>query len=241
MVEVSVPVPGTVIKKKAYHHGDLRNAIIITATARARAHGDRAIVLREIAADIGVSATAAYRHFANRQQLVEEVAVRGFQAMGERIAAAPVVVSSEAAGLAAYVDLRNACLALVGFCAEEPAWARMMIETFAGSSLVEAAGIEVKKQLQGIVDRGVESGMFVPGTLLHRDRAFWAGVDGLSMHAMYDLDRTFPADGDRAATRVLDLVLSDLLTEAGRIERDEAQLPPGVVTDPRAVRAGGSR
>ena len=75
MVEAGIATAEGAVKKKAYHHGDLRNAIIQEATARARVSGEKAIVLREIAPHIGVSATAAYRHFANRQQLVEEVAV----------------------------------------------------------------------------------------------------------------------------------------------------------------------
>ena len=49
MVEASVPTVEGAVKKKSYHHGDLRNAIIQEATARARHSGEKAIVLREIA------------------------------------------------------------------------------------------------------------------------------------------------------------------------------------------------
>ena len=87
MVEVSLPTAGGAVKKKAYRHGDLRNAIIQEATARARALGEKAIVLREIAPVIGVSGTAAYRHFASRQKLVEEVSARGYLEMRERVRA----------------------------------------------------------------------------------------------------------------------------------------------------------
>ena len=34
--------PEPVIKKKGYHHGDLRRAIIVEAMRRARSHGERA-------------------------------------------------------------------------------------------------------------------------------------------------------------------------------------------------------
>ena len=46
MVEASVATAEGAVKKKAYHHGDLRNAIIQEATARARVSGEKAIVPR---------------------------------------------------------------------------------------------------------------------------------------------------------------------------------------------------
>src|SRR6478735_8341640 len=56
-----------------YHHGDLRNALIAAAVELAREGGPDAIVLREAARRVGVSATAAYRHFTALPQLVEAV------------------------------------------------------------------------------------------------------------------------------------------------------------------------
>lgn len=230
MVEATIPAAEVVVKKKAYHHGDLRNAIIIQATARARAQGERAIVLREIAAEIGVSATAAYRHFANRQQLVEEVSARGFDAMSERMAQPSVAGEGVDAGLAAYVDLRNAALAAVAFTAEEAAWSRMMIETLGGSAVVIAAGRDAQARMQEIVDRGIEAGMFRPGTDIIARRVYWAGLDGLCTHAMFGLQPMGSSEADADASRVLDLCTADLLTDAGRAAVAAADLPAGIVT-----------
>ena len=56
-----------------YHHGDLANALTTAATQLARDGGPEAVVLREAARTVGVSATAAYRHFAGHGDLIHAV------------------------------------------------------------------------------------------------------------------------------------------------------------------------
>lgn len=220
-------------KKKAYHHGDLRRAIITEATARARVHGEKAIVLREIAAEIGVSATAAYRHFTNRQQLVEEVAAKGYETMTEALRVEPVAGADADPGRAAYLDLRNACVALLEFSSAERAWSRMMLENLGTAAVVAEAAGPARDTLQVIVDRGAEVGVFRPGTDLADDKVFWAGIDGLGTLLIFnvypgtDLEEVL---GD-AAGRVLDLALDAVLTDAGRAIAEERRRPARIVTD----------
>jgi AcrR family transcriptional regulator len=57
----------------SYHHGDLANALTAAATQLARDGGPEAVVLREAARKVGVSATAAYRHFAGYGDLIHAV------------------------------------------------------------------------------------------------------------------------------------------------------------------------
>jgi AcrR family transcriptional regulator len=59
--------------RSAYHHGDLRNALLRAATELASAGGPEAVVLREAARRVGVSPTAAYRHFAGQGELLQAV------------------------------------------------------------------------------------------------------------------------------------------------------------------------
>ena len=231
MVEASVPTVEGAVKKKSYHHGDLRNAIIQEATARARHSGEKAIVLREIAPQIGVSATAAYRHFANRQQLVEEVSAQGFAEMGKSVIGPGVLGRDDDPALAAYVDLRNAAVGMVEFAVAEPAWARMMIENLVGSeTVVEQAG-KIRAFLQEIVERGVDAGVFRAGTQIEDQRAFWVAIDGLSLHAMFGVHRMDTAEAGRMAGRTIDLCMTDMLTEEGRRLRDAAALGGGIVTE----------
>ena len=64
------------LRRDSYHHGDLANALIDAATDLARQGGPEAVVLREAARKVGVSATAAYRHFAGHGDLIHDVKER---------------------------------------------------------------------------------------------------------------------------------------------------------------------
>jgi AcrR family transcriptional regulator len=60
--------------RKPYHHGSLRSALIEASIALAREGGPDRVILREAARAAGVSHSAAYRHFADREALLAEVA-----------------------------------------------------------------------------------------------------------------------------------------------------------------------
>jgi len=68
-------------KKPNYHHGDLRQALIDAALARLREGGATALSLRALAKDVGVSATAVYRHFADKESLLAAIATEGFEGL----------------------------------------------------------------------------------------------------------------------------------------------------------------
>lgn len=59
--------------RSAYHHGDLRNALIAAGARLAEQGGPEAVGIRAAAREVGVTPTAAYRHFANADELREVV------------------------------------------------------------------------------------------------------------------------------------------------------------------------
>lgn len=71
-----------------YHHGDLRAALIDRATEVVAAGGVDALSLRELARDLGVSHGAPSRHFADKQALLDAVAINGFVLLEEVLRAA---------------------------------------------------------------------------------------------------------------------------------------------------------
>lgn len=72
-------------RRDSYHHGDLRNALCDAATELARRGGPDAVVLREAARRVGVSATAAYRHFANHGDLMHAVKLRALDELADAL------------------------------------------------------------------------------------------------------------------------------------------------------------
>lgn len=61
------------MSKTAYHHGSLESALTTVALRVVRKSGIREISLRDIAREVGVSASAVYRHFPCRDDLLVAV------------------------------------------------------------------------------------------------------------------------------------------------------------------------
>jgi len=62
-----------------YHHGDLRDALVQAALREAERGGPEAISLKALAKSLGVSQPAPYRHFADREALLEAVTAAAFR------------------------------------------------------------------------------------------------------------------------------------------------------------------
>ena len=65
-------------KKTKYHHGDLRQALIDTATKMVEKDGVSSLSLRKLAEQVNVSRTAAYHHFTDKHDLLCAIAAKGF-------------------------------------------------------------------------------------------------------------------------------------------------------------------
>jgi AcrR family transcriptional regulator len=72
-------------RKTAYHHGDLRSALLRAAADVLEKQGLEALTLRDAARRAGVSHSAPYRHFKDRDALLAALAEDGFRALGEAL------------------------------------------------------------------------------------------------------------------------------------------------------------
>jgi AcrR family transcriptional regulator len=64
---------------RPYRHGNLPTALVAAARQILDENGMQAVGLRETARRVGVSATAAYRHFTSKEDLLASVAAEGFR------------------------------------------------------------------------------------------------------------------------------------------------------------------
>ena len=74
--------------RRPYHHGNLREALIAAAIGLIEETGPQGFSLAEAARRAGVSPAAPYRHFKGRDDLLEEIARRGFDEFAEAMRAA---------------------------------------------------------------------------------------------------------------------------------------------------------
>ncbi|HMU95049.1 MAG TPA: TetR/AcrR family transcriptional regulator [Anaerolineales bacterium] len=72
-------------KKKTYHHGDLKNALIKAGVEILAKDGVSGLSLRKVALKAGVSHAAPYAHFADKQALIAAISTEGFRQLYERV------------------------------------------------------------------------------------------------------------------------------------------------------------
>ena len=82
-------------KKRAYHHGDLERALVDTAVRMIRDEGVQALTLRGVGSRLGVSRTALYRHFDDKQALLARVASEGFKRFHEALSASAACAAAQ--------------------------------------------------------------------------------------------------------------------------------------------------
>src|SRR6516225_7859370 len=70
---------------KPYHHGDLRRALLDEALHTIQTHGVEQLTLRTVGERLGVSRSALYRHFADKQSLLAAVGKEGFRKLRQTI------------------------------------------------------------------------------------------------------------------------------------------------------------
>src|SRR5271165_3125842 len=87
-----------------YRHGNLPNALRAAARAILEEDGSDVVGLREAARRVGVSATAAYRHFDNKEDLLASVAAEGFKELAAAMETGAIESDSIGAVGLAYVD-----------------------------------------------------------------------------------------------------------------------------------------
>ena len=162
--------------RAAYHHGDLHQQAHDQALAVLRLEGDSAISLRAIAKQIGVSAPALYRHYADRESLLAELAISGFAALRQQLLSV-----DQHAPRAALIGIG---LAYVAFAQSEPNLYRLM---FGGRVLpkgahprLDQAGLDAFNVLQDTIARAQRAGYQKPAPLALMTATAWSLVHGLS-------------------------------------------------------------
>ena len=126
--------------RRQYHHGNLRRALIDEALATIRTDGVEGLTLRGIGSRLGVSRTALYRHFADKQALLTAVATEGFRLLRQELAAA---WQGGANGRASFDAMGTA---YVRFAQANPAHYRVM---FGGFVMTGACAPELAAEASG--------------------------------------------------------------------------------------------
>lgn len=166
-----------------YHHGDLKSTLLTYALQQMEGEsaGLDGLSMREMAKAVGVSHTAAYRHFADKQSLLDAVAEEGFTAL---LQASRDAVDAVPASMGNPGRLLACGLAYIGFGRQHP---RQLAHMFTAASRADAPASlrTVAAQLFDLlitqVVHGQQEGQFREGDARALAHSCWAMVHGLAL------------------------------------------------------------
>mgnify|MGYP000064087614 FL=1 len=184
------------IETANYHHGNLRLALLDAAIDQIKEHGVEKLSMRGIARIVGVSQTAPYRHFEDKNHLLAEVATQAFSELYDISIAAINPIESP------IKNIHATGLVYLQYAIDNPEKYRVIFGSRIQNrqsypSMIEAG----EKSFQILIDqveRGIEAGDFIPGCALILANTLWTQVHGaasLILDGFY-IDRELPMPFD---------------------------------------------
>lgn len=129
-----------------YHHGDLKNALIKAGIEILSTEGVGGLSLRKVAQRAGVSHSAPYAHFADKQALIAAISTEGYRRLYEKL----IIVSQK------YADdplrqLVEAGWVYTRFALDDPAHFKITFSGFIEKEKEYPAFVEMSQQSFSVV------------------------------------------------------------------------------------------
>lgn len=165
----------------SYHHGNLRMAAIETALDMVAHEGAENITLRELTRRLGTSRSAIYRHFDNKEALMQAVIIAGFERLDNVISP-----HFEMKTLDVKTRLMQMGRAYMNFAIENPDLYRLLFGEKAMQEREAVCDLENTDQAVGfhalvnLLVEGQQSGVFREEDPFLQASAVWALIHGLS-------------------------------------------------------------
>ncbi|HEV2522259.1 MAG TPA: TetR/AcrR family transcriptional regulator [Candidatus Acidoferrales bacterium] len=169
------------MRRRPYHHGNLREALLEGAVRVIAELGPAAFTLREVARRAGVSHNAPYRHFRDKDAILAAVAAQGFRELTRAMRAAAGKKSG------ALDKLKQSGLAYVAFAIRRPEHFTVMFDSpVRGNKDPEyvQASEECFHTLVTFIGNCQEEGQLPAGNTLDRALYAWSLVHGIAKLAI---------------------------------------------------------
>ena len=211
---------GSAARRDQYHYGDLAKALKDAALAMIAADGVARFSLRDAASRLGVAPSAAYRHFADKSELLAAVALDGFAALGARwqalMAAQQAIAGADPAALA-LARFSAGADAYFYFAKENPALFELMYGPFGTGErgrcrLDETEASDPYAMLARALDDLCATNIITAAARAGAEVKAYAAIHGISCLVVAGVFRDF-SDAQVAAqlTLVKDHILAGLL------------------------------
>jgi len=168
------------MQQASYHHGDLRNSLVNIGADMLNSKGVSGISLREIARTIGVGHNAPYRHFRNKQELLEAIAEDGFRKLTAKNTRLELEFSHDPE-----TQLFESAIHIVLVAAEQPNLFQLMFGGFlqpaeSGAALKQAAD-DAMQSLVRIIKSGQQQKIFIQGDEVKLSFSAMSMIQGIAM------------------------------------------------------------
>lgn len=176
------------LKRDTYRHGDLYRALLDAAVRLATVGGAHAVVLREVTRQAGVAPNAAYRHFSDRQALLQAVSWAAQSALAIAIETEMDAINDcEDSAEVARARFRAVGTGYLKFALNEPGLFRTAFSVH--NDLSQAAnpasagdsGLTPFQLLNTALDKLVEVGALSCERRLSAEFFVWSAVHGFAM------------------------------------------------------------
>ncbi|HEY0933630.1 MAG TPA: TetR/AcrR family transcriptional regulator [Trebonia sp.] len=190
--------------------GVVRSGLVEAGIDLARAAGPDAVTLREATRIVGVAPNAAYRHFADRDALLNAVCVAAMRLLVERMEYEMALVPArKGTKSGATARLSAVGTAYLGFAASEPGLFDTVfavpghIRFSAGHPDDAAAGRTPLLVLSEVLDELVAAGVFPARRRPNAEFTVWSCVHGMAMLRNHGPLRDMPAAASQALADAL--------------------------------------
>lgn len=188
----------TIEKASSYHHGNLRESLLTHLLQLIREQGVESFSMRQLATRVGVSQAAIYRHFADKDALLAELAS---QALLELMA---MVNAALQEANCVQDRLHLACSAYLAYAVDNPEKYRLMfgatIQHRDNYPTLIDAGEQAMALLLSFIQEGQAAGEFVVGKASCEliASSCWASLHG---YALFLIDGLYERLNDAANTQ----------------------------------------
>jgi AcrR family transcriptional regulator len=185
--------------KEGYHHGDLETALLVHAKKLISQNGVENLSLRQVAAKVGVSPSAAYHHFPDKDALLRAAAKSAFEDMAEFQVASQQNFKGTSA-LAARKRFRALGISYVGFAQTNPHLFRLSFGPYCGGDEMARGESRPWQLLVASLDQLMAAGEIHPRIRPHAEVLVWSAIHGA---ATLILDELLP---EAALESILDAI-----------------------------------
>lgn len=166
--------------KKAYHHGDLTNSLLHAAEQLLEQKGVGAVSLREVAKVAGVSHTAPYRHFADKNTLLAGLAVIGYGRLADEMERCVIEHPNDPVK-----QLGMSCETYVALAIKHPQMTNLMfggaLNSQCNEGILDEESGRAFNGLLKIIQNGQQAGIYIDKEARELALFTWSLAHGFSM------------------------------------------------------------